>query len=119
MSQIQESMRQIHNQLVASHEQIDLDEAQERVQRILHGQAGPTLTPQPEKPQRKRRSDAGVPKGPKVIVHDDDIVLRLDLEVALSVAQALAEPFPSMSGVVYQQIARQLQKKIDALQKQK
>ena len=65
-----EEMSQTHNQLVASHEQMDLDEAQERVQRILHGQAGPTLTPQPQtQPQapapRKKRSDAGILKGPK------------------------------------------------------
>jgi len=65
-----EPMSEIHNQLVATHEQLDLDEAQERVQRILKGQAGPTLTPAPQtQPQapatRKKRSDAGIAKGPK------------------------------------------------------
>lgn len=66
-------------QAAASLDMLDEQAAAERVQKILHpepqgarsqAQAGPTLTPAPQtQPQahapRKKRSDAGIPKGPK------------------------------------------------------
>lgn len=62
-------MSTFNDQLSESINQIDLAGAVSRVDAILHPKAGPTLTPAPQtQPQapRKKRSDAGIPKGPKV-----------------------------------------------------
>jgi len=140
-------MSEIHNQLVATHEQLDLDEAQDRVQRILHGQAGPTLTPAPVAPPqapakqmtpmetmmrpadsnpvtlriRRKRSDAGIPK--KAPADPDEIVLRLSLNEARSLAlhasgsQVVADY--ELAKEIQDQIIGHLQKRLDSLTKQK
>ena len=125
-------MSQTHNQLVASHEQMDLDEAQERVQAILSKQAGPTLTPalqtqpqasardiwdEPNNKPRKKRSDAGVPK--KAPADPDEIVLRMSIDKARTVALLLGGSYGQESALIQDQIIAQLQKRLDALQKQK
>jgi len=133
-----EPMSEIHNQLVATHEQLDLDEAQDRVQRILHGQAGPTLTPapqtQPQAPathpdvrmtpqgsvvlQRKPRSDKGIPKRPPA--DPDEIVLRLTLAEARNAAIACGKfDCYGIAEHIQDQIIAQLQKRLDLLTKQK
>jgi len=118
-------MSEIHNQLVATHEQLDLDEAQDRVQRILKGQAGPTLTPAPQAPpqapatpNRKPRSDKGVPK--KAPADPDEIVLRLSLDDArLAALAAGAEGHYDLAKEIQDQIIGHLQKRLDSLTKQK
>ena len=92
--------------------------------------AGPTLTPAPQtQPQapardiwdepnnkpRKKRSDAGIPK--KAPADPDEIVLRLTLTEARMVA--LGDPDFGISAKIQDQIIAQLQKRLDALQKQK
>ena len=115
-------MSEIHNQLVATHEQLDLDEAQERVQRILHGQAGPTLTPAPATPpqapatpNRKPRSDKGIPKRPPA--DPDEIVLRLSLDEARKAALGMPDFATSMK--IQDQIVAALQKRLDSLTRSK
>lgn len=116
-------MSQIHNQLVASHEQIDLEAAQRRVEAMNLPKAGPTLTPQPQtQPQapapRKKRSDAGVPK--KAPADPDEIVLRLTLAEARNAAIACGKfDCYGISEHIQDQIIAHLQKRLDALQKQK
>ena len=115
-------MSEIHNQLVATHEQLDLDEAQERVQRILHGQAGPTLTPVPQtQPQapatRKKRSDAGLPKKPPA--DPDEITLRMTIDEARDLALGMTSAHWPVAARIQDQIIGHLQKRIDALQKGK
>ena len=117
-------MSQTHNQLVASHEQMDIDEAQERVQRILHGQEGPTLTPAPQtQPQapatRKTRSDKGTHK-PKAPADPDEIVLKMSIGDAREAAKALSYGgLPEVSAMIQDQVIACLQKRLDLLQKQK
>jgi len=115
-------MSEIHNQLVATHEQLDLNEAQDRVQRILHGQTGPTLTPSPATPpqapatpNRKPRSDKGIPKRPPA--DPDEITLKLTLTEARMVA--LGDPDFGLSAKIQDQIIGHLQKRLDSLTKQK
>ena len=63
-------MKTFNEQAQASIDEIDLEAAQKRVEAMNLPKAGPTLTPAPQtQPQapapRKKRSDAGILKGPK------------------------------------------------------
>lgn len=106
----------------AAIEEMDFQAAEKRLEAMNLPKTHPTLTPypttQPAIPTgRKKRSDAGVPK--KSSSSADEITLRVTVDVARSMATALAETFPSMSALLQDQIIAQLQKRLDVLQKQK
>lgn len=109
-------MSAINEQLQESLDQIDIGRAEKRIGAIL-GNKGPQPLPEPQKAARKRRSDAGVPKKPPS--NGDEIMLRVTVDVARSMATSLAETFPSMSTLIQDQIIQQLQKKIDVLSRAK
>ena len=110
-------------QAAASLDMMDVEVAQERVQAILSKQAGPTLTPAPQtQPQaptlRKKRSDAGIPKGPKTYPTTvPSITLVLAVDEAQKLATSLRNDDPAMSAAIFNQIIAQLQRRLDQLQK--
>lgn len=102
--------------------EIDTEAAQERLEKILHPQAGPTLTPapqtQPASPTgRKKRSDAGVPK--RTPADPDDVTLKVTLSAARDLAMLAAQGPNSLSAAIQDQIIAQLQRRLDQLQKGK
>lgn len=120
---------------------LDTTEAQERVDKILSREralpisAGfPAQPTQPELPsisdpdpvreaaqdrlidkQRKKRSDAGIPKRPPA--DPDEITLKLSLDEARKTALGLPDYATSLK--IQDQIVAALQKRLDALSKQK
>ena len=135
-------------QAAASLDMIDEQTAAERVQKILHpepqgarsqAQAGPTLTPalqtQPDSPtgltthlgkpamnppNRKPRSDKGIPKGPKASADPDEITIRMSLDEARTVALQLGTGeayYKIIATRIQDQIIAQLQRRLDQLQK--
>ena len=110
------STEKFNTQAQESISQIDLTAAQKRVDAIL-GPKGPAAVPDSQKPLRKQRSDKGVPK--KALSDQGEIVLRVTVDVARSMATGLSETFPSMAAMIQDQIIQQLQKRLDSLSKQK
>jgi hypothetical protein len=109
----------------ASIDLLDLDEAKDRVAAILHPQAGPTLTPAPQTqpqapatPNRKPRSDKGIPKRPPA--DPDEIILRLSLaDARLAALAAGAASHHDLAKAIQDQIIGHLQRRLDQLQKGK
>lgn len=92
----------------ASIDQVDLEQAQQSVNGILHGQVTEMKT-------RKPRSDKGVPKKPTS--DPDEIVLRVSLQDARELA--LGDVDHIIAAKVQDQIIAQLQKRIDSLSRVK
>lgn len=114
-------MKTFNEQAQASIDEIDMEAAQKRLDAMNLSKPGPTLTPAQDKPQRKQRSDKGVPK--KLSADQDEIVLRVDWDEARGIALRLSEtPWErdhKLAAKIQDQIIAQLQRRIDSLQKQK
>lgn len=103
---------------------IDIDAAQERVKTILGplpteyiSIVQPTQPTHPPAPNRKPRSDKGVPK--KLPADMDEIVLRMPLQEARDLALEIGLVFPNIAAKIQDQIIVHLQKRLDLLTKQK
>ena len=105
---------------------IDVEAAQERLGAILRNDLRPTLTGLPDAspthlpaPNRKPRSDKGIPKRPPA--DPDEITLKLTLDDARQAAFQLSdsELTSHIATKVQDQIIGQLQKRLDLLTKQK
>lgn len=66
---------------------------------------------------RKRRSDAGVKKGPKVI--DGPVIITLTVEQARAAALAIGASDPKLGTQIQDEVIAQLRRRIDALERQK
>lgn len=102
-------------------EEIDLKAAEDRVNDILHQPAPETLHAphgHPEAPkQRKQRSDAGKPKGPK---HEGAILLPVTIDEARQLALVIgAAGNVNLATAIQDEIIAHLQKRIDALSRAK
>lgn len=69
---------------------------------------------------RKRRSDAGVKKGPKVTpLAVDEVSVRLNLADARAIALLLPYEMKEIAFSIQEQVMVQLQRRIDARERQK
>lgn len=69
---------------------------------------------------RKKRSDAGIPKGPKAPADPDEITVKMSIDLARAIAMACAETNRfEMAAYIQDEVISQIKKRLDALQKQK